>query len=185
MTLKRKEILNCSIKLFAAQGVKETSTKQIAHEAKVSEGLIFRHFHNKKGLVKAVIHSAFDRIAPYIEEVLQINCPATVIKTMIHLPFKLLKDEPTYWRLQMSIKFQQSLEDLKEDCDNHSPALFKKVSWALQELGFNNPDMEAQMFHMLFEGIVHRAILEGTDKNLIEFTRFLEHKYKLNAVQVS
>ena len=52
MTVKRREIINCSLELFAKQGVKDTSTKQIANRARVSEGLIFRHFNNKKRIGK-------------------------------------------------------------------------------------------------------------------------------------
>ena len=43
-----KEILNSALKLIAKQGFQATSTRSIAKEAGVSEGLIFRYFQNKK-----------------------------------------------------------------------------------------------------------------------------------------
>ena len=44
MTNKQQKILSSALKLFAKQGFDATSTRSIAQDAGVSEGLIFRHF---------------------------------------------------------------------------------------------------------------------------------------------
>ncbi len=51
MTEKQNTILTSSLKLFAKNGYEATTTRSIAQEAGVSEGLIFRHFQNKEGLL--------------------------------------------------------------------------------------------------------------------------------------
>ena len=51
----RVRLINAALELFAAQGVTETTTKQIAELAKVNEVTLFRHFGNKHGLLLAVI----------------------------------------------------------------------------------------------------------------------------------
>lgn len=180
MTLKRREILSSSLELFAEQGVKDTSTKQIAQKAKVSEGLIFRHFQNKTGLIKAVIANAFDRIEPYVNEIAQMHKAEDVLNAMIDLPFKLLNDEPTYWRLQMTIKFQNNLPELMDQCNSHSPILYEKAIEAFQTLGYDHPEKEAQLFHMIFEGIIHRLIFNEMADQLEDFCNFLRVKYNVN-----
>ena len=124
--------------------------------------------------------NAFDRISPYIEEILTMDNPIRVLDSIVELPFRLLKDEPTYWRLQMSVKFQQNLNDLIDECDHHSPPLMDKVIWAFTKLGFKNPVMEAELFHMVIEGVIHRAILNGTDNQLQNFIKFLKSKYDIS-----
>ena len=57
MTEKQKEILNSALKLIAKQGFQATSTRSIAKEAGVSEGLIFRYFQNKKGSLSGNLSS--------------------------------------------------------------------------------------------------------------------------------
>lgn len=54
---RRKQILEAAVRLFAQQGVARTTTRQIAQEVGVSEGLIFRYFRTKLELVQAVTGS--------------------------------------------------------------------------------------------------------------------------------
>ncbi|MGV0024554.1 TetR/AcrR family transcriptional regulator [Phormidesmis priestleyi] len=54
----RQRLINAALELFAAQGVTETTTKEIAELAEVNEVTLFRHFGNKHGLLLAVIEEA-------------------------------------------------------------------------------------------------------------------------------
>ncbi len=54
MTVKQARILEVATVLFATDGYDATPTSKIASEAGVSEGLIFRHFKNKQGLLDAI-----------------------------------------------------------------------------------------------------------------------------------
>ncbi len=49
MTEKKKKIITAALDMFSENGFKGTATSQIAKKARVSEGLIFRHFKNKEG----------------------------------------------------------------------------------------------------------------------------------------
>jgi TetR/AcrR family transcriptional regulator len=53
--LRRKQILEVAMRLFARQGFQGTTTRQIAEAAHVNEAIIFRHFPTKDGLYWAVI----------------------------------------------------------------------------------------------------------------------------------
>lgn len=54
---RRQQILEAAVRLFAQQGVARTTTRQIAQEVGVTEGLIFRYFPTKLELVRAVTGS--------------------------------------------------------------------------------------------------------------------------------
>ena len=54
---RRLQILEAAVRLFAQHGVAGTTTRQIAQEVGVSEGLIFRYFPTKLDLVRAVTGS--------------------------------------------------------------------------------------------------------------------------------
>jgi AcrR family transcriptional regulator len=60
----RQRLIQAAIELFVAQGVAETTTRQIAESAEVNEVTLFRHFGNKQGLLLAVIEEAavFDQL---------------------------------------------------------------------------------------------------------------------------
>lgn len=50
------KIIQASIRLFSRQGFAGTTTKQIAAQAKVNEGTIYRHFKTKENLIEAVLN---------------------------------------------------------------------------------------------------------------------------------
>lgn len=52
---RRRAILEAAFSLFAARGFHGTTTKAIAHEAGVSEGLIFHHFDSKVSILVALL----------------------------------------------------------------------------------------------------------------------------------
>lgn len=52
---RRKELLTAALELFARQGYRGTTTKEIARRAGVSEALLFRHFPSKEDLYWAVL----------------------------------------------------------------------------------------------------------------------------------
>jgi AcrR family transcriptional regulator len=52
---RREQILKTALGLFAAQGFDATSTRQIAIEAGIAEGLIFHYFPTKASLLSAIL----------------------------------------------------------------------------------------------------------------------------------
>jgi AcrR family transcriptional regulator len=54
-TDKQQKIIETSIKLFAEKGYANTSTSEIAKEAGVAEGTIFRHYGTKDNLLLSVL----------------------------------------------------------------------------------------------------------------------------------
>ena len=52
---RRQQILGVAMRLFSQRGFRGTTTKEIAHEAGVSEAMVFRHFANKQELYSAIL----------------------------------------------------------------------------------------------------------------------------------
>jgi AcrR family transcriptional regulator len=52
---RKEELLRSALKLFVANGVQNTSTAEIAHEAGVAAGTLFLYFHKKQGLIDELI----------------------------------------------------------------------------------------------------------------------------------
>jgi AcrR family transcriptional regulator len=57
---RREEILKTALGLFAAQSFDATSTRQIAKEAGIAEGLIFHYFPTKAGLLTAILEDRLE-----------------------------------------------------------------------------------------------------------------------------
>jgi AcrR family transcriptional regulator len=75
---RRQQILQAAVKLFARQGYARTTTKEIAREAKLSEGTIYKYFANKQDLLFSFLETralqslqSFFTIAPKNDKVIR------------------------------------------------------------------------------------------------------------------
>jgi AcrR family transcriptional regulator len=173
MTDKKVKILQSALELFANEGVSATSTSKIARLSDVSEGLIFRHFNNKKGLVNALIESAEEKVNSLFAEILKQKDAKSVIIKTIELPFLIKKSEYNYWRLQFKLKWEAEYNNPKK-----MKPLLEKLSWAFTELNYEFPDLEAQYLGQMLES-VSTEILKGNLNNQNEFKQFLIDKYSV------
>jgi AcrR family transcriptional regulator len=57
---RREQILETALKLFAERGFDATSTRQIAREVGVAEGLIFHYFPTKASLLAAILQDRLE-----------------------------------------------------------------------------------------------------------------------------
>lgn len=51
---KRKDMIAAALRLFADRGIKATTIRDIAHEAGVTEGALYRHFESKEQLAQSL-----------------------------------------------------------------------------------------------------------------------------------
>lgn len=62
---KHADLLRAATRLFATQGIANTSTRQVALAARSTERTLFKHFQSKEGLVRAVIAEA---VVPHLAQ---------------------------------------------------------------------------------------------------------------------
>lgn len=130
MTEKQRNILKASIKLFADKGFHATSTSEIAKEANVAEGTIFRHYKSKKDILIACV-------APLI-----IKFAAPLILKDVKRIFSLSEEKP-FEELVKSL-IRNRLE-LVESNINHARIL-------IQEVFFHEEIREAMFRVVLVQG---------------------------------
>lgn len=68
--IRRAQVIEAAIRLFAQRGFQGTTTKQIAEEAGINEALIFRYFHSKQELYSAILDYGTSQVSTerWIEE---------------------------------------------------------------------------------------------------------------------
>lgn len=59
--MRREQILTAAAGVFARKGLAETSIAEIAVQAGISHGLIYRHFASKEGVFAAIIEQALEQ----------------------------------------------------------------------------------------------------------------------------
>ncbi|MEO0902330.1 MAG: helix-turn-helix domain-containing protein [Bacteroidota bacterium] len=173
MTDKQESILNVALELFAVHGYTAVSTSKIAKEAKVSEGLIFRHFGNKKGLLDAILNQAYERVTVLYSHIISEEDPKKAILNTIILPFEIQESEYHYWKLQFKLKWELEISS-KEKVQ----PLIEKMAWAFEKLEYEDPYKEAQILQHIGENILAGILREGLETQ-IPLKDFLLKKYNV------
>lgn len=171
MTEKQEEILKAALELFSKYGYASTSTSKIANQAAVSEGLIFRHFKNKEGLLDAIAkmgEDKFKRIYSFLEE--ETN-PIEILRAIITIPLMIPEEDYDFWRLQYKLKWE-----IKDYNQAHKSELRNSIVKAFKDLDYEKAEIEADLLLIYLEG-VGSSILKGTVEKPKEVVDILLKKY--------
>ncbi|ASK62130.1 TetR family transcriptional regulator [Virgibacillus phasianinus] len=139
MTPKQEKIMEAAIRLIADKGYHNTSTSEIAKEAGVAEGTIFRHYKTKKDLLVAIVGPVMMKLsAPvladkFVNQVFEQNHG--------HL------EEFLYYFIKNRFEFAEANVDL--------------IKILVQELAFH-PDIQ-ETFKQIFHEKVYPAINKSLD----------------------
>lgn len=158
MTEKKQRILEVALELFAREGYNAVPTSRIARKAQVSEGLIFRHFESKKGLLEALIKDAEQRLQKLWVDVLLEEDPELVIRKAIELPFKVDQAEYGFWKLQFKLKWEEAYyrpEKTKPFVD--------RLTWAFRALRYEQPELEARFLEQAIDAIGTSILRDGKE----------------------
>lgn len=175
MTEKQENIVNAALKLFAEEGYKSTSTSKVAKEAGVSEGLIFRHFGNKEGLLQAIMKLGEKQANVMLADIVAETDPKTLLRKYLDLSLKICKDQDAidFWKLQFKIKWE-----LEVYGEHKLEALQGVLVKSFEQLRYNHPEQEANLLLTLMDGMATRFMLQE-NYDIEESIEFLKSKYKL------
>lgn len=173
MKTKKELILEAALVLFAQEGFHATSTAKIAKQAGVSEGLIFRHFGNKNGLLDAILTLGKERGLQLFEGILEIPSSKEKLKYILQIPFNIPQEEHSFWKLLYALKWQSDSYD-----EELSAQLKTMVEEILTTLHYENPALEAEYVMMLFDGIATSVLLKSPTQSK-EIQKIILSKYNL------
>lgn len=173
MTEKQQNIVKAALKLFATQGYASTSTSKVAKEAGVSEGLIFRHFGNKEGLLNAIMEMANESMQAKMGAIVMVSDPKEMLTRLFDMLFSIPECEQEIWKLMYALKWQMDNYD-----SSKTEPLKLVLNSAFQKLEYDNPEAESELVLMIMDGIATSSLLHPpTNKD--DILKALKKKYAL------
>jgi AcrR family transcriptional regulator len=178
MTEKQENIVLVALRLFAEQGYESTPTSQIAKAAGVSEGLIFKHFTNKEGLLGAIMTKGTEKIKQFTKGILQLKNPVQLIHKVIDLPVEMIQQEKEFWMLQHNLKTQsKKYAKFFQDSNTLQP-LTAAVQDAFIKLNYENPAQETMYLFTVLNGLTTVLLSEADEKQHRQLVKFIKHKFE-------
>ena len=172
MTDKQVAILQTALELFSNKGFYAVSTNLIAKEAGVSEGLIFRHFQNKVGLLNAVMQMGKEKVEPLLASIAELPDSAKRVQAIMELPFHIGEQDYPFWRLIYSLKWQNDFYD-----DEMSKPTKDILVKALTDLKYADADAEADLIMSYVDGFATTVLLKRDSINTAKLLETLRKKY--------
>jgi AcrR family transcriptional regulator len=103
--LKRHDILRAAMELFAKNGFRGTTTRDLAAHAGVNEAIIFRHFHTKSDLYRAILEEKItqtrDATWAHLDQIAATTDPRTFLTTFGEMFLDKHEQDTTFMRLLM------------------------------------------------------------------------------------
>lgn len=175
MTERKENILKAALELFAQEGYKSTSTSKVAKRAGVSEGLIFRHFENKEGLLEAIVQKGEEKAKVLFADIVMETNPKEVIRKTLELAHKIIENNSNaeFWKLQYKIKWELELYG-----EHKMEPLEIALTNAFKNLGHVQPELEARYLLVNLDGLATRYFLQK-NFDLDSMINFMRNKYHL------
>lgn len=173
MTEKQEKIIQSALQLFAKEGYHATSTNKVARAAGVSEGLIFRHFGNKEGLLQAILKKGEEKVKTLFADLVLETDPKEVLRKAITMTQKVDIKDYDFWKLQFKLKWE-----LEINSDKKMEPLKMALTNAFKKLDYKSPEMEAELLLLFTDGL-GSAVLKGSKLNAEKMITFLLQKYNL------
>ena len=148
--LTAERIMDAAERLFAAQGYRGTSLRDIAQVANIKEPGIYNHFQGKKGLYSAVLDRA---LAPMADAMAQHLANASNYKEYGELPMVMM--DLLFAHPAMAALFQQALQGDQTSEDNvlinkWLERLFAQGKQTLEALGLSDElELEDIAIHII------------------------------------
>ena len=146
---RKEKIVQASMQLFVERGFHNTSTRIIAEEAGVSEGLIFRHFRSKDTLLHFLLQQGADEMYQAVAEVISEHEPKVFFSKLVDSFFDIPSDRFDYWRLRSQIQSIRT-EWESEEWERY---LREGVLRMFKEMGFSKFEYEAELLYQSLSGI--------------------------------
>ncbi len=162
---RRLKILRAAITLFSEKGFEGTTTRELARRAGISEGLLFRHFPDKRRLYQAILSYKIDEQVPAIfEKISTHGTPREVLRTLAFGIATNIEKDPSFMRLLLFSALEgNELSDLFFQSRTLTLHRFLTDYLARQDhigrLRVQNASLTARAFLALLFGFIQSRIL--------------------------
>lgn len=174
----KQHILDAALLLFAQNGFHHTSISEIAKEASISKGLLYNYFESKDDLLKQIVETALqtgDDFAAHHE--LDVNDPLPSIHQTIDDLFLLVEQNPTYWKLIMSLSLKDDImHRFKDQLEQQAQKNLHYLIDYFRRLKVPEPDNEAMLYAAALDGIFLHYIYAQDHYPLLEMKNFLKRR---------
>lgn len=152
--VKRRQIMETALELFAGKGYHNTSISMIASGAGISKGLMYNYFKSKEDLIKSIFNKGVDQLIGLFDPNKDGVLTQEEFDFFVDRTFQTLKENKTYWKLYFSIIMQPGIyEMVSKTYQDIIQSSLKTLIEYYQKQGVEDPQSEAMLFGAVMDGL--------------------------------
>jgi AcrR family transcriptional regulator len=174
----RERILRAGLRCFARHGYDGTPVRRIAEEAGVAQGLLYRHFDGKEGLLRAIFERSMRdvRVSFALAEAAP---PGQRVEALLAAAARLIRENTDFWRLSYAVRMVPSVVEglgsgLRDWLDEVRVTLERYV----RDAGLPDAAVEAAILFALIDGVCQHYVIDAERYPLDAVMRALAARYR-------
>ncbi|NLR94471.1 TetR/AcrR family transcriptional regulator [Flammeovirga agarivorans] len=151
---KKEQIIDVAKSLFSEKGFDKTPVAEICEKAKVSHGLLFHHFKNKNGLLRAIFEKTTNQVVEMNKSLDRTLRPIERLNILIDQAFDSMVHDKLSFRLYLNIMFQPSTRLVLADLiQERFSVLLEQTKYFFEELPAEKQTLYSYQFISELDGI--------------------------------
>lgn len=176
--LKRKQIMDSALEIFAEKGFAATSINMIATNAGISKGLIYNYFTSKEDLINTIALIGFDEFLVGIDRNNDGKLTEDELIYFIGNTFEKLQTNTHYWKLYFLLMVQPEVIKLIEaKLMEFAIPLFISLEAYYKSKGVQNPMAHARLIGAVLDGVCLNYVIEPDNFPLEDIKKIIIDKF--------
>lgn len=176
---RRFHILESALVVFAEDGFHQASIAKIAHQAKISKGLIYNYFESKDDLLKAVLIAGTDSFKEsyeFADE--ELNTPEK-LELFIKGGIDIMQTKSDYFKLYFSVLFQPAAREIvRANYQEIMGDLLSGAAGYFESRGDPHPIEKASILAALLDGLGIHYLLAPDQYDLVLYEKIIFDLFK-------
>lgn len=158
-----ERILAAGVRLFAGRGYDATPVRRVAEEAGVATGLVYYHFTDKAGLLRAIFQRGRAQVEDSLAEAKAASAdgPRSGLDRLVRTAFAAVARDPDFWRLSYQLRMQRGVsEALEEGLAESSEAIRAQLEELLRRGDHPAPVPASRALFAAVDGAAQHFVLD-------------------------
>ncbi len=159
----RERVLAAALRLFSREGYDATPVHRIAADAEVAAGLVYYHFGDKAGLLRAIFEETLGQVEASLEaaEVAACDSPREGLDRLVRTAFATVARNQDFWRLGYQLRMQSGVKDaLPGAIPLWAETIRKRVEGLLRGAGHPDPEPASRALFAAIDGAAQHFVLD-------------------------
>lgn len=158
---RQAAILHAALLVFARHGYNGSSIREIAAEAAIAQGLLYRYFESKEALLREIMEQGMRDVLRSFAEAHAGASPESQLELLIRHSFALVGQHQDFWRLSYSVRMQPDvLDQLGDAFRMWRETILSTLEEHLRMVGYPNAAVEAALLFAQIDGVAQHYVMD-------------------------